>query len=46
MRGYVDGVKIVEKEDTSYLDDTGYQVHVGRHEPANNGMTGYMQDFR
>ena len=46
LKGYVDGVEVASNSITSDIDETGYQAYVGRHSPANNGFTGYIQDFR
>jgi len=46
LKGYADGVEVASGSITSDIDETGYQAYVGRHSPANNGFTGYIQDFR
>ena len=47
LRGFVDGEQVTSAGSiTSNLDTDGYIAYIGRHQPSNNGFTGYMQDFR
>jgi hypothetical protein len=46
LRAFVDGVQVGSGSVSADINEDGYVAYVGRHQPSNNGFTGYMQDFR
>ena len=46
LRAFVDGVQVGSGSVSADINEDGYVAYVGRHQPSNNGFTGYMQEFR
>ena len=46
LRAFIGGTQVVTGSVSANIDEDGYVAYVGRHQPSNNGFTGYMQDFR
>ena len=46
LRAFVDGVQVGSGSVSANINEDGYVAYIGRHQPSNNGFTGYMQDFR